>query len=214
MVETAIQAVFFDVGGLLVTERLRPCSFMSILGLDSNHPFEVDCVDKAIWAHRDQHDLGLTDQEFWANVALDLGIDIPTGDKLRQLIESDTQRMHIADENALAVVDRVRASGVKVGVLANAPQAVGQAIRTAPWARERFDHFIFSADFGVRKPHSSIYQCAVQELKIPAERILLIDDRAKHVRGAQYVGMDAFVWESPEQAMAELIGRGVINSAA
>lgn len=210
MTDHCVQAVLFDVGGLLVTQRLDVTSFMPLLGLNPSDPVDVDYLDKAIWSHRDQHDLGIRDQEFWASVALDLGIDIPRGTVLDTLVQADVERMNRPEAAALEVVDVLKAAGLTVGILANAPLCVATSIRQADWAQQRFDHFFFSSDYSVRKPHSSIYQAAVQGLSLDPAHILFIDDRAKHVRGAQYVGMDGLLWESPEQAMAELTQRGIL----
>lgn len=206
----SIQAVLFDVGGIFVTQRLEAQGFIKALGLNPNDPFDVDCVDKAIWSHRDQHDLGLSDQEFWGLVALDVGVDVPRSQQLDTLIKADVQRMHCAEEAPLAVCDQLLQNGVKLGLLANAPKSVGQEIPRTEWASQRFSHFIFSSSYGVCKPSSSLYQTAANELQLLPEEILFIDDRSKHVRGAQYVGMDAFVWESAEQAVVELRRRNLL----
>lgn len=143
-------------------------------------------------------------------MALDLGVDVPRSQQLDTLIQADVQRMHHAESSALAVCDQLLKKGVTLGILANAPRSVGKEIPTTEWAAERFSHYIFSSAFGVRKPSSSLYQAAANELQLTPEQILFIDDRSKHVRGAQYVGMDAFVWESAEQAVVELRRRNLV----
>ena len=40
-VSTAVQAILFDVGGVLVTQRMSPVIVAEILGLDTDNPFEV-----------------------------------------------------------------------------------------------------------------------------------------------------------------------------
>lgn len=209
MNENNIRAVLFDVGGVLVTRRLEPRKFMSILGLNPQDDFDVECVDKAIWSHRDHHDLGMDDREFWATVALDLGVDVPRGEQLLELIEADTSRMDQAEPEALVVVDSLIANGLKVGILANAPASVAHRIRHSEWACNRFTHCVFSAEYHVRKPHSSIYQAAAQALQLESSEILFVDDRAKHVRGAQYVGMDAIRWTTSEDVVTQLRQRNL-----
>lgn len=210
MATTPIKAVLFDVGGIFVTQRLDARCFLDLLGLNPNDPFDAECVDKAIWSHRDQHDLGLADVEFWATVALDVGVEIPRAQQLRALIEADVSRMREAERSALAVADALQARGITLGILANAPTTVATEIRHAEWVQGRFTEFCFSSDYKVRKPHSSIYQAAIQNLNLPVGEILFIDDRAKHTRGAQYVGMDAIVWNDADQVMKELQERNVL----
>lgn len=209
-----IQAVLFDVGGIFVTRRLDAGRFLDILGLDPTNPFDRECLDKAMWSHRDKHDLGLSDAEFWATVAMDIGVDSPRADTLQALIRADVSRMHDAEPSALEIVDLVLDAGLTVGLLANAPASVGQEIKATPWAASRFTHYTFSSDLHVRKPHSSIYNAAASDLQLTPEQILFIDDRDKHVRGAQYVGMDAFTWHDAHQVRRELVARGILAQAA
>jgi putative hydrolase of the HAD superfamily len=55
---------------------------------------------------------------------------------------------------------------------------------------ERFDAIVFSSDIGVRKPRPEIFQRALDELGVTADRALFVGDRlVADVRGARDVGM-------------------------
>lgn len=59
-----------------------------------------------------------------------------------------------------------------------------------------FQHFtaIYSSHLiGVRKPEIEIYRFALEQMKVPAEHILFIDDREENVVGARSVGLTAEV---------------------
>lgn len=210
-VSTAVQAILFDVGGVLVTQRMSPVIVAEILGLDTDNPFEVSAVDRAIWAHRDQHDEGISDAEFWNIITLDLGVHEPSEQQLSALVHQDVVRMNHADPAALALTDMLLAAGYELGLLANSPVSVAEEVRRSAWAKDRFTTFVFSGDHRQRKPQSSIYRTAAEQIGRSPEEILFIDDRPKHVRTAQYLGMQGLVWESVEQATNELCELGYIS---
>ncbi len=207
---TPLRAVLFDVGGVFVTQRMSPVQVTEILGLDINNPFEVSAADHAVWSHRDSHDEGISDEEFWSAIALDLGVEEPRAEVLERLVHQDVVRMNNADVAALHVADLLKNAGYELGILANSPTSVAAEVRAAEWARDRFSTFVFSGDYGQRKPKSKIYHIAAEAMGLDPEQILFIDDRDKHVRTAQYLGMQGLVWESPEAAEAELYARRIL----
>lgn len=210
MTQTPLRAVLFDVGGVLVTQRMDARHVTEILGLDVANPFEVSAVDHAIWSHRDSHDEGISDAEFWTAITLDLGVGEPQPHMLEELVRQDIERMHNVDNEALALVKDLRQAGYIMGILANSPVSVARELESTAWARDNFDLFVFSGDYHQRKPKSRIYQIACDELKLDVEEILFIDDRPQHVRTAQYLGMQGLVWESPAQSITELRQRRII----
>ena len=191
-----IRTVYFDVTGVLVTERPDPQEFCRLLSLDCSDPVIVSLVDHAMWAHRDVHDAGVSDTVFWNAVAGDCGNAELDEAQVSALVEADVRRMSTPNEEALHVVDRALEAGCAVGILANAPVCVARTLRSVPWARDRFTHFIFSGECGQRKPQSTIYRLAAQAAEAEPEEILFIDDREKHLRGAQYFGMKTVQWPS------------------
>lgn len=195
---TGIHTVYFDITGVLVTERPDPEEICRLLSLDCTDPVIVSLVDHAIWAHRDEHDAGGSDATFWNAVAGDCGNAELSSAQIDALVEADVRRMLSPNERALNWVDQALGAGCTVGVLANAPACVAQALRNAPWAKERFTHFIISGECGQRKPQSTIYRLAAQAAEREPEEILFIDDREKHLRGAQYLGMKTMLWSEKE----------------
>lgn len=189
-----VRTVYFDLTGVLVTERPDPQEFCRLLALDCTDPVIVSLVDRAMWAHRDEHDAGGSDTDFWNAVAGDCGNAELTAEQIEALIEADVRRMYTPCQDALQCVDQAIAAGCTVGILANAPACLARVLRTLPWAKDRFTHFIFSGECGQRKPQSTIYRLAAQAADNEPEEILFIDDREKHLRGAQYFGMQTLLW--------------------
>jgi putative hydrolase of the HAD superfamily len=55
---------------------------------------------------------------------------------------------------------------------------------------ERIDFAVFSSELGKRKPHPAIFECALEELGVPASDALFVGDRLyEDVRGAGELGM-------------------------
>ncbi|GHB17671.1 hypothetical protein GCM10007094_01550 [Pseudovibrio japonicus] len=58
--------------------------------------------------------------------------------------------------------------------------------------KDRVEAVFSSCRMGVLKPSVAFFQYIIQSLNVPAERMLLIDDRVANVRAAQDLGWKAF----------------------
>ncbi len=72
-----------------------------------------------------------------------------------------------------------------------------------------FRSHILSFELGAMKPDPPIYQAAVEAAGIPAGEVFFTDDRPENVAGAKQVGIDAVLFTSPQQLIADLTHRGV-----
>ena len=98
------------------------------------------------------------------------------------------------------LVEELRSCGIKVGLLSNSwgntyPRAEIDAL---------FDPVVISGEVGLRKPHAAIYQHAVEQLGLPAGRVLFVDDAEPNIIGAQSVGLRALLHTSPRCTRAAL----------
>ena len=59
--------------------------------------------------------------------------------------------------------------------------------------RGYFDAFVISALVGSSKPSEAIYRAAMDEIGIPPERLVFVDDRAVNVAAAVKLGMKGVV---------------------
>jgi HAD superfamily hydrolase (TIGR01509 family) len=104
------------------------------------------------------------------------------------------------DPEMFALVEELRASGVRVGLLSNSWGDM--------YPRERidalFDPIVISGEIGLRKPHASIYEHALELLDLAAGRVLFVDDAEPNVLGAQAVGLRALLHTSPRGTRAAL----------
>ncbi len=96
--------------------------------------------------------------------------------------------VHERTHDALA---RLRAAGLRLGVVSNSDGRVEQAL-TAAGLREYFDVVIDSSIFGTEKPDPAIFRAALQALDVAPEEALYVGDLYEvDVVGAQAAGMDA-----------------------
>jgi len=75
--------------------------------------------------------------------------------------------------------------------------------------RNIFRVFISSCFVGLRKPESGIYRLALEVTQIPAEECCFIDDRALNLECAAKLGMHTIEMDSLDQLRADLQKTGV-----
>jgi HAD superfamily hydrolase (TIGR01662 family) len=95
--------------------------------------------------------------------------------------------------SAHALLESLRSRGLKLAVVANAWPEPARLVRREIeqlGVAERVDAIVLSGDVGVRKPAPEIFERALDELAVAAERALYVGDRlVADVQGAADVGM-------------------------
>jgi HAD superfamily hydrolase (TIGR01509 family) len=152
--------------------------------------------------------LGRDDPEFtarWRGLMLgdDHG-DRPYADLLAELGVEDADAFidaehevwrpaHSVLASAQALLDALRARGVKTGVVANSwpdPARVLRRDAEAFGLAERLDTMVFSEEVGVRKPAAEIFLRACRELDVePVATMFVGDNLETDVQGAANLGM-------------------------
>lgn len=138
------------------------------------------------WDLRLDYDRGLPDQDYWSFV---LGREA-SDDETAELTRLDIESWSRTDSRVLGTIEDLRASGVGLGLLSNAPASMARAVEKAGWATG-FTALTFSADLQVVKPEAGAYLSAAQALGVPPDQVLFVDDRAVNAVGAREVGMSA-----------------------
>jgi HAD superfamily hydrolase (TIGR01509 family) len=95
--------------------------------------------------------------------------------------------------SAEALLDSLRARGVKTALVANAWPDPGRVLRADAASfgfADRLDLMVFSEELGIRKPAPEIFLHAVRELDVEPEAAMFVgDDLVNDVQGAANVGM-------------------------
>lgn len=127
----------------------------------------------------------------YAEILAELGVDDPEG-----FIDAEHEVWRpaytvLATANAL--LESLRARGVKTALVANAWPDPGRVLRADAASfgfAERLDLMVFSEELGIRKPAPGIFLHAARELHIEPETAIYVgDDLVNDVRGAANVGM-------------------------
>jgi putative hydrolase of the HAD superfamily len=106
-----------------------------------------------------------------------------------------------------ALLESLRARGLKLGVVSNAfdPGWLLHRDLERMGIAERIDHAVFSSEVGKRKPHPEIFERALEALDVAPNQAMFVGDRLyEDVRGANEIGMTSVqaIWfradENPE----------------
>jgi epoxide hydrolase-like predicted phosphatase len=112
-------------------------------------------------------------------------------------------RMFAGFEHQPVMFDALRCArkaGIKTALLSN---SWGMDYPREGWD-ELFDAVVISGEVGMRKPEPEIFLRAAEELGLPPEQCVFVDDLSPNVRGAVAVGMVGVHHVDPEQTVTEL----------
>lgn len=205
-----ITAVLFDIGGVIACDGPDMSRVATLLGL-SHDPDALARVHEGVWGARDAYDLDLTDKDYWSRVAEIAGADRPTDSAIKALVTDDVERWaRPATETVILIAD-LAAQGVRLGILSNAPRALGESFASEAWAQQCFNSMTFSYRIGVAKPHPDAYYSALDALGVDPEQTVFFDDRQSNVDAAAKLGIHAVLWEGADHARKRLRARQVLT---
>lgn len=196
----SIKAVFFDLGGVILrTEYQAPRQHLA-----ESFGMDYDDIDKVVFGGGPNGSAArasvgeITEEEHWGNVM-----------KILKLPDSEYERVRdeffAGDVIDLEIVDFLRSikPKYKVGLISNAWSGLRDYI-----VREKFDdafhHMIISAEVGVAKPDSKIYQIALDQLQVRANEAVFVDDVYENIEACEKTGMKGIHFKGPESALKQL----------
>ncbi|MEB3357852.1 MAG: HAD family phosphatase [Synechococcales bacterium] len=188
----AIDAIIFDLGGVIINiryastiEALGQLCNLSVESLYTQHnqvglfdAYEMGCLTSGEFRQglRQLLCVSCSDQEIddaWNAMLLDiprrrLDLLAALGQRKRIFLLSNTNEIH------KLAFDQIFA------------ESVGMTLGTIS---DLFEKAYYSHLMGDRKPNPSIFQTVLTENGLNASRTLFIDDTARHIEGAQSVGL-------------------------
>ncbi len=201
-----IRAVVFDWGGVIQrTTDARPREELAAaLGL-TRPALETAVFESAVWSAASRG--GLSAEETWGAIARAVGWP---AERVNCLVEKFFAGDRV-DEDLLRLIRGLRAGGVPVALLSNAPPSrAGSASQAGRWGMDGlFDVQVFSYEVGELKPHLATYQRVLKALGVPAEEALFIDDAPANITGARSAGMGALLFTGTRALYEELRRRGL-----
>lgn len=97
------------------------------------------------------------------------------------------------------VLERLRARGLRLAVISNAWPSLDRRYQVLG-LRHFFDPFIISTQVGASKPAPAIFCRAIDDLGLPPESLLFVDDWPGHVQAAIQFGLQGVVVVRGDQA--------------
>jgi putative hydrolase of the HAD superfamily len=115
------------------------------------------------------------------------------------------------DEEVLAVVDEVRATGRPVVILTNGTSTIDEEL-VALDVVDRFDRIFNSAVIGHAKPDVRAFRHVLDALDLPGERVAFADDSPAKLVGAAELGMPTHAFTGAADLRAWLVALEVVES--
>lgn len=193
-----IQGVIFDYGRVLAyTQDQQPrAAWERRLGLAPGALTRaVHNQDSWIAAQRGT----ITIDVHWQVVSTTLGLLPDDTAALRATFYSGD----VLNVELVACIDRLRISGLRVGLLSNFSTDLRAMLVQQELVR-RFDALAISAEIGVMKPDPAAYQAVLAMLGLEAQACVFIDDIPANVAAAQAVGIRGIVFEDNSSCLAAL----------
>lgn len=199
-----VKAVLTDLDG--VVRRWDPAIIQqaeSTAGLPRdallNTAFEPDLLLRAT--------TGRIDDESWrSEVAERLLLRYPAADA-RKAVRMWSSSPGEIDADVLDLLLRYRA-GARLVLITNATTRLETDLEKLG-IDQAFDHVVNSSSIGQVKPHTGIFNAALDLLGIEASEALFIDDRAENVNAAAELGMDGHHYTTIERLKRALEDHGL-----
>jgi putative hydrolase of the HAD superfamily len=196
---TSYEGLLLDFGGVVTTDFFASLgAHCERLGLPHDSFRNLVTADPEGRALYHQVERGeLSQPAFEEKIAQLLGVQ-PTG--LIQGLLADLRPEPLIAE----AVAKARTAGIRVGVITNSWGTAPYDPYAAYQLDQRFDAVVVSSQVGLRKPEPAIYQLAADELAIPSERIVFVDDIAANLQPARELGMAVIHHVDPGRTVREL----------
>jgi putative hydrolase of the HAD superfamily len=209
-----IKAVVFDYGQVISFPQ-DPTAIDRMAELAG---VERGTFEAALWALRGEYDRGtLGAKDYYREVLSSLRVSLDEG-KIDEMIKIDFLSWININPKTVALMEDVKKAGYALGILSNMPHDF------LVWARENLPVFslphagIFSCEHNVIKPEEAIYRKLLSALGAKgvaagsvtfAGEVVFFDDLVKNIRGAEALGINAILWNDPEDARRKLLSLGV-----
>jgi putative hydrolase of the HAD superfamily len=134
----------------------------------------------------------LTKAEGFEQILREGGVE-PRPDLVRALVDQDRElllRSARLYDDALPFLRDVRARGIKIAIVSNCSEHTRDLLESNGVAALA-DTLILSCEVGAEKPAPVIFTYALDQLGVPADRTIFIDDQPSYCAGATALGITA-----------------------
>lgn len=205
--EQVARVVVFDFGDVMTTkfDRKSVTQFLS----DSYNLSELE-LKKINRKKKRAFKKGLTEEQFWLQYALKKKIELPPdwSSSFKAIMKN---AMNINPE-MLQLVDELKEAKIPVALFSNVEAHLAHLLKEFGFY-DPFDPCILSHEIKAKKPNQEAYECLLQQLDVPAETIIFIDDKRRNIKAAREIGIDGIRFESAKQIRKELTKRKILKGS-
>ena len=202
-----VTAVISDFGGVLTSPLLD--SFVAFQDSSGISLEQLGMAMSAVGAREGANPLfeletgRMTEADFLRLLSEELGRQLGEPVSLYGFGERYFEHLH-PNESVIEYMRELRRRGYKLAICTNNVREWSERWRSKLPVDEIFDVVIDSAFVGSRKPEPRIYELTLEELGVPAQEALLVDDIELNCTAARELGMQAVWFRSSEQAIADV----------
>lgn len=200
--KTKIKALVFDFGGVMTqTDHNAITQFVAqSLNISLTEAKEIFKQLKQRTA------LGEQELDIWLDEANFKGINLPN-DWIELLNAARLQALRVVPGMPDLVQD-LQKQGFQTALLSNVSRSHAQ-IKSQLGFYALFEPALYSYEIGVRKPDLKAYHILLEQLQLPPEEILFIDNKLANIKAAQSLGIDAIQFIDTAQLIEELKQRRI-----
>jgi putative hydrolase of the HAD superfamily len=110
----------------------------------------------------------------------------------------------------VALMERLKTAGRRLYFLSNMPLPFAEHLERTHHFMDWFESGVFSSRAKVNKPATAIFDHALAQFGLPAERVLFIDDHGPNIEAAKALGWQAVQFVGDAELERELLERGLI----
>jgi putative hydrolase of the HAD superfamily len=120
-------------------------------------------------------------------------------------IFGDTQMI---DNDMVSLIDQLHAR-YQIGLLSNSRGDYIRPILEEHAIGHLFDEVVISAEVGMIKPHSEIFEFTLDKMNAKPEETVFIDDSEHNVEAARAIGIRGIVFKNVDDLKEKLAGLGI-----
>jgi putative hydrolase of the HAD superfamily len=195
-----IKAVVFDYGGVICFPPLPEieAEMERLTGLS------VETLRELNRKYRGEYDRGTYNaKEYYKFILSSAGV-FPDEAGLEKIAQTDMDGWKRINSETVRLMRDIKAAGFVLGILSNMPHDF------LAWGREHIPVFgeadpaVFSCCYNLIKPEAALYEKLRERAGCACGEIVFFDDVPDNIAAARKLGIQGFVWESPEAARETL----------
>ncbi len=198
-----IRTFLFDMGNVLVSfSHDRMCEQMGALCGRSGPEVRTLLIDSGLqWDFERGH---VSPDEF--HHRFETAVDSKIHRRQLKIAASD---IFLPNESLLPVLYELKSRGHRMVLLSNTTIWHFEFVRDKFDVLKPFDDFVLSCNAGAMKPEAPIYEAALRAIQCAPAECFYTDDIAPYVDGGRQYGLDAEVFTSTSQLVAQLATRDI-----